>query len=426
MRKLMLSASALAMAVCMTGGSAMADDDNVTAWRLFVSDHAEPVVNVIDALDGDKLDTFKIKGPASLYRSESGDTVFAVQGAAGAVSAISSGISFQDHGDHADIDVVDAKLLDVEWTGAKPAHFVERQGNIAQWFDGEDAARFFTEKAVLDEKSDVKTVNIVAAHHGVAVPYDNYAVVTVPNPEDASKRPIGARIVDFKGNKLGEDVACPGLHGSAGSGNIYALACDTGLLLITQDGDKPVIKHLPYGKSLPEGSSSTLIGGKGLQYFIGNYGPDRIVLVDPSEADDGFRLVQLPTRRVHFAVDPLRPKFAYVFTEDGQLHQLDVLKGEIAKSIKLTEPYSMDGHWSDPRPRIAVAGDNVVVSDPLKGQLHLVNAVSFEKVGDIEVAGKPFNVIAVGGSGKAHTGDADHNHQGHKHEERRHEKHKHD
>src|SRR5690606_13628282 len=124
-----------------------------------------------------------------------------------------------------------------------------------------------------------------------------------------------------------------------------------------------------------------LIGGKGLQYFIGNYGPDRIVLVDPSETDGGFRLVQLPTRRVHFAVDPVRPKFAYVFTEDGQLHQLDVLKGEIVKSIKLTEPYSMDGHWSDPRPRIAVACDNVVVSDPLKGQLHLVNANSFEKAG---------------------------------------------
>ena len=421
MKKLMLTASALAMAVCMTSGNALAEEDNVTAWRLFVSDHAEPVVNVIDALDGDKLESFKIKGPASLYRSESGETVYAVQGSAGEVSAISTGISFHDHGDHADIDVDDSKLLMVELSGSKPAHFVERQGNIAQWFDGEDAARFFTEKAALGEKLEVKTANVVAPHHGVSVPYDNYAVVTIPNPEDASKRPIGARIVDFKGNKVGDDVACPGLHGSAGSGSIYALACDTGLLLITQDGDKPVIKHLPYGKSLPEGSSSTLIGGKGLQYFIGNYGPDRIVLVDPSEADGGFRLVQLPTRRVHFAVDPVRPKFAYVFTEDGQLHQLDVLKGEIVKSIRLTEPYSMDGHWSDPRPRIAVAGDNVVVSDPLKGQLHLVNAVSFEKAGDIAVAGKPFNVVAVGGSGKVHAGEAGHNDEEHKHEEHKHD-----
>ncbi|MGW6780527.1 zinc metallochaperone AztD [Brucella pseudogrignonensis] len=424
MKKLMLTASAIAMAAVLAGGSAKAEDD-VTAWRLFVSDHAEPVVNVIDALDGDKLASFKVKGPASLYRSESGETVYAVQGADGTVSAISSGISFHDHGDHADIDIDDAKLLDVSLTGTKPAHFVERQGNIAQWFDGEDQARFFTEKAVEDGKLDVKTASVVAAHHGVAVPYDKYAVVTIPNPDDASKRPIGARIVDFDGNKVGDDVACPGLHGSAGSGSIYALACDTGLLLISQDGDKPVIKHLPYDPSLPKASASTLIGGKGLQYFAGNYGPDRIVLVDPSEADGGFRLVQLPTRRVHFAVDPVRPKFAYVFTEDGQLHQIDILKGEIIHSIKLTEPYSMDGHWSDPRPRIAVAGDNVVVSDPLQSKLHLVNAVSFEKAGDIKVEGKPFNIVAVGGSGKVHEGEEGHNHEGHKHEEHKHEEHKH-
>jgi zinc transport system substrate-binding protein len=214
-------------------------------------------------------------------------------------------------------------------------------------------------------------------------------------------------MAEFDGNTVGEDVACPGLHGSASSGSIYALACNTGLLLITQNGDTPSIKHLPYASSLPEGSASTLIGGKGLQYFVGNYGPDRIVLVDPSEADGGFRLVQLPTRRVHFAVDPIRAKFAFVFTEDGQLHQVDILKGEIVHSLKLTGPYSMDGHWSDPRPRIAVAGDNVVVTDPLNSKLHLVNAVSFKKAGEIAVEGKPFNIVAVGGSGMVHGNDGE-------------------
>ena len=53
-----------------------------------------------------------------------------------------------------------------------------------------------------------------------------------------------------------------------------------------------------------------------------------------------------PTRRVHFAVDPIRSRFAYVITEDGQLHKVDVLDGRIAQSLRVTEPYSMDGHWS--------------------------------------------------------------------------------
>jgi hypothetical protein len=43
-----------------------------------------------------------------------------------------------------------------------------------------------------------------------------------------------------------------------------------------------------------------------------------------------------------------------LLTEDGQLHLLNVISGEITKSVKITEPYSMDGHWRDPRPRLAV------------------------------------------------------------------------
>lgn len=412
MKRSILGASALAMAAAF-GGVAFADED-VTAWRLFVADHAEPVVKVIDALDGDLLETFAIEGPATLHRTSSGAAVFAVQGAQGEVHAIKSGIAFHDHGDHGDIDIDDAELLHVHIDGSKPAHFVELQGNIAQWFDGEDKVRVFSEKAVLDEKPEVRTAGVGAAHHGVAVPYRDHVVVSIPNPEDASERPVGARVVDFDGNTVGEDVACPGLHGSAGSGSLYALACDTGLLLIRQDGEAPVIEHLPYAASLPEGSSSTLIGGVGLQYFIGNYGPDRIVVVDPSEGENGFQLVQLPTRRVHFAVDPVRAKFAYVFTEDGQLHKLDVLEGRIAASIRLTGPYSMDGHWNDPRPRIAVAGDKVVVTDPLDGKLHLVDAESFEEAGEIAVEGKPFNIVAVGGTGSTHDHEGDEGH-GHDH-----------
>lgn len=389
-----------AVAVVALQGGAAAEEK--AAWRLFVSDHAAGKVTVVDALAGTTLDTISIKAPASLYRTDSGRSVFAVQGASGIVQAISTGIAFDDHGDHGDIEVTAPRLVDVELTGEKPAHFVERQDWIAQWFDGEDKARFLTESDVMEGKSSTRTASVVVAHHGVAVPFAGHAVVSIPNPEDASKRPVGARVVDFEGRQIGADASCPGLHGSAGSGDLYALACDTGLLLIREKGGVPEITHLPYASSLPEGSSSTLIGGKGLQYFVGNYGADRVVVIDPSAGADAFKLVQLPTRRVHFAVDPIRPRFAYVFTEDGQLHRIDVVAGKLAGALKLTEPYSMDGHWSDPRPRVTVAGDRIVVTDPLKGRLHLIEAESFEKAGEIEIEGKPFNIVAVGGAGQTH------------------------
>lgn len=110
MKKRLLSTSISTLLLGLSVMPAFADED-VTAWRLFIADHDKPVVNVIDALDGDKLATFNVKGPANLSRSESGATIFAIQGSAGVVSTIASGIAFHDHGDHADIDIDAPKLL---------------------------------------------------------------------------------------------------------------------------------------------------------------------------------------------------------------------------------------------------------------------------------------------------------------------------
>ena len=412
MRRLIAGASALTLALAFSGPAALADEAGLAAWRLFVADHTAPTVRVIDALDGDLLDSFTLAGPARLHRTSSGETVFAVQGAAGRVDAIATGIAFHEHGDHADIDVDDAGLLHLHIEGARPAHLAERQGIVAQWFDGEDAVRIFSEKAALAEKPEARTVGIGTAHHGVAVPYQNHVVASIADPDDASRLPVGARILDLDGGTVGEDAACPGLHGSAGSGSLHALACDTGLLLIRQEGDAPAISHLPWPASLPEGSSSTLIGGVGLQYFIGDYGPDRVVVIDPSEGENGFRQVELPARRVDFAVDPIRPRFAYVATADGRLHKIDVLDGAIVGSLALTGPYSLEGDRNAARPRIAVAGDNVVVSDPLAGKLHLVDAASFAKASEIAVEGTPSAIVAVGGAGAVHA----HEGEGHSHD----------
>ena len=62
----------------------------------------------------------------------------------------------------------------------------------------------------------------------------------------------------------------------------------------------------------------------------------------------------------------------------------------------------MDGEWSLPRPRIAVAGDQVAVTDPQKGVVHLVDVADFAVTGEIAVEGAPYNIVAVGGSGSQH------------------------
>jgi hypothetical protein len=396
----------LASSICLFAGAAAASDDSVTAWRVFVADHAEPKVTVIDAIDGQSIGEITTDGPATLHRNASGDGVYAVQGSANIVAAISSGLAFEDHGDHGDLRVEAPKLTGATIGGDYPVHFVEHGGQWAAFFDKEGVARVFSDRAALAGSVDLREVSAGVPHHGLVIPFGDHDLVSVAHPDDPSRLPIGIRVQDQAGQQVGDVSDCPDLHGEAASGNLIAIACETGLLIVVSEAGAAKITHIPYGETLPEGKSTTLVGGRGMQYFLGNFGPDRVVIIDPMAGEEArFRLLDLPTRRVHFAVDPIRPRFAYVFTEDGTLHQLDVIRAELTGSLRLTEPYSMDGHWSDPRPRIAVAGDSVFVSDPLKGVLHQIEAAGFEKTGEITVEGSPFNMVAVGGSGRSHEHD---------------------
>lgn len=373
-------------------------DDHVAAWRLFIADHAKAEVTAIDLASGDRLASFPLASPAALYTTDG--AVFAVQGAGNQVSVIRSGISLDDHGDHGDIEITDPELVDAVMTGEKPAHFVEHGGRAAMFFDGSGLINLFSaEQWSHDGVIDAKQLDSGTAHHGVAVPWGDYTLTSVANAEDEKKPRIGLNVLDADGQVVGETHACPDLHGEATSGNLVIVGCGDGLLIVSGSGE-PKVTKLSYD-GLPDGKSTTFLGGVGMQYFLGNYGADKVVLIDPAEAEP-YRLVDLPTRRVHFAVDPIRPKFAYIFTEDGKLNQLDVLSGAIVQSLAVTEPYSMDGDWSLPRPRIAVAGDVVAVTDPNQGQVHLVDIASFTESGTITVAGAPYNIVAVGGSGTAH------------------------
>lgn len=375
--------------------------DEVTAWRLFVSDHTEPVVTAIDLPNGESAGAFTLEGPASLYVTGSKTAVYAVQTNAGRVSAITTGIEIDDHGDHGDIEVSPPHLIEASLLGERPVHFVEHAGDIAVFFDGEGRARVLSEKQWLAGDVSARDYPTAAPHHGVAAPFDGHILISAPNSEDAGALPVGIEVLTAAGQVRGDLSDCPDLHGEASSGHKLVIACATGLLVVREGSGGPDIAHLPYSPTLPDGKTTTLLGGVGLQYWLGNYGADRVVIIDPSDAEP-FRLVNLPSRRVHFAVDPVRPKFAYIFTEDGQLHALDILSGGIVKSLQVTEPYSMDGEWNLPRPRIAVAGDVVAVTDPLQGAVHLVDAENLTLARDIAVEGMPYNIVAVGGSGEQH------------------------
>ena len=372
-----------------------------THYRLFIGDHAAGVVRAVEVEDGSSAGTFEIDQTPALYPSAGGRTIFAVQGDAGKVAVIATGIAFEDHGDHGDIGVEDARLLPTTIDGVKPAHVIEGSGTIAIFDDGSGNVTLFPESQLLDGAFQPRTLTPGAAHHGLAAPMGDYVVVSVPADDPEALR-VGLMVLDADGEPVGDVVACPGVHGQAQSARVFAFGCKDGIVVATPSGGSaaPTLEHVATA-DLGEGNVSTLKGGTAMQFFLGNYGPSAVVLIEPG-AETAFRKVDLPTRRVDFALDPAQPRNAYILTEDGQLHRLDTVSGAIEKSARVTEPYSMDGHWRDPRPRLAVAGEHIAITDPREGLVRLVSSGSLEEERTIAVEGVPYTIVAVGGSGAKH------------------------
>jgi len=406
-RNRLLAAVAVSMAFAAPG--AFADDDHETkeAWRLFVADHTNPVVRAIDFETGKELGRYDVKGAAALTASASGQTVFATQSDDDIVHVLKSGINFSDHGDHRDLEVSDVELLPVSFEGKRPFHVVPHDDHAVLFYDRGGKADIIDEAALLEGKAEVKTVDTTKPHHGVAVTMGRHVLVSVPNTEvepkpDELPPRIGLRVVDEKGEEVGEMATCTDLHGEATSARLVAFGCKEGVLIARPGGTKgPKLEMLTYPADLPKGYTGTLLGGKAMQFFLGNYGEDKVVLIDP-DSDEHFKLVELPTRRVDFLLDPATPRNAYILTEDGDLHVLDVIKGEIVRKATVTEPYSKDGHWRDPRPRLAVADGHIAITDPRHSLVRVFNSDNLEEVRTIAVEGQPFSIVAIGGSGASH------------------------
>jgi hypothetical protein len=265
MRNILLSACAGWLIAALAAGPVIADE--VSFWRAFIADHGEGKVSVVDLDAGAVSHSFEIAGPASLYTTNSGKGVFAVQGGANVVTGFSSGIEIDDHGDHGDIEISDPVALEGSVAGERPVHFVEHHGVIALFFDGEGTTKIVNES---NFGTVLREVDSGAPHHGVAAAFGDYVLISEPHPEDPSNLPIGIKVIGPDGAQVGDLHECPDLHGEASSGNILGIACATGLLLVTDSAEGPRFSHLPYSASLPEGKSTTILGGTGVQYFLGN------------------------------------------------------------------------------------------------------------------------------------------------------------
>lgn len=144
----------------------------------------------------------------------------------------------------------------------------------------------------------------------------------------------------------------------------------------------------------------SLVGGASFHLFVGDFGPDAVAILDPDAAR--FAVVDLPARRLAFAMDPDRADTMFVLTEDGRLHRIDTLGARIVASEEVVQRYPVDGGSAVARPRLTAAGGLVAVTDPARSRLLVLDAETLSLRRDIAVGGTPLHVLAVAASGERH------------------------
>lgn len=394
---------ALLGAMATIAAPASADDEAI-AWRIFVADHTSPTVTAIDLNAPDQRWTFDVAGPAKLYPSESKALVVAVQSDNEQVDFLNSGLTLDSHGDHADIEVSEPTHIGTV-EGPRPFHVVNHSGTVAITFDKGGYASVLGENAIVTGDLAEQKIPMNVAHHGFVANMGDYFIssVATEEPMEEGKAPprIGIGSFAADGAPLGETHTCTDLHGEAFSGNFLLAGCNEGVIAHDTTGGPDAYTMLPYPADFPEDSTGFLLGANAMQIFLGDYDGTSVVIIDPT-TEPYFTRVELPFREVDFVLDPAKPQFAYILTEDGSLHRLNILSAEIEQSAQITQPYSMDGHWRDPRPRLAMADDRLILTDPLEATLRVVDTENLAEVEAIAVEGIPYNVIAVGGSGLTH------------------------
>lgn len=404
MIKILAGAGTLVLSLA---GTAMSQtDQDGTLYRLFIGDHQNGQITVVNASDPSHRWVFEADGQSKLYPVAKGAVVVAVQSDSNTVSFFDSGISFADHGDHSDIEVTDPAPIAATLSGPRPFHLVEHEGRIAINYDQGGYAEVLDSAALAKGEVAPKRFAQARAHHGFVTPFGKVWLSTVASDAettgDTSVPRIGLQAFDESGSALGDVATCTGIHGEAFSGAYLVAGCQEGVLSVMASADGPQFNMLRYPAELPQDvTTGSVLGSTAIQMFLGNHGADGLVVIDPVAAPH-FQRISLPFRRVDFVLDPAEPGTGYVLTEDGSLHRIDMLSARIAASAKVIAPYSMDGHWNDPRPRIAVAGDEILMTDPDAGLVRRISTDDLSEIATIPVEGIPYNIAVAGGSGIIH------------------------
>lgn len=427
--------------IALMMGAAQAHDHNVLRGRLVFADHEKPVVKVLDLDTAEVTHSFDVpKADPALIGTEGGRFVVIRTGDdAGTIKLLDSGLLYEAHEDHFDIEKGEVKLLDHTFTGDKPSHVVSENGWITLFYDGQrpwigksDPKAVAIRLKTLDKgKPEVATWPAPAPQHGIAVPlgHETFLVSVAKeayakgDDKTVSSRPDGFQILNkAEGWKTvasfndasNPDRSCKEFHGHASRKNVHVFGCngkiegdpksDGGVLIIGKNPDgRWNARKLSYPD---ERRTSTIKGRNTGPFLVGNYGGtggkpfDALLRIGPTATSlTAADVFQIPDGQQVCQYELTNDgKRVVNLTQDGKLRIYD-----IAPTWKPVATFdavpAFDCAWDakTPSPTVAIINNSAFVSDPENGRIREFYLNSLKQGLDIPVGGKP-SAIAGGGN----------------------------
>ncbi len=403
----------LATALLAACGGADASSETETATRSeetrsaepTQTDHAEPRavvaypdhVAVMDAEQLTDIASFDVKNTPYLAPAADGRHVFALQHTEKLVRVVDAGSWTESHGDHGHSYVVEPSRPDLELKGTS-YHAVSDDERTVVWDD--DAGNFdVVEKSDLEDgTAQPKTIDLKDAHHGVAVPLHGGGYLA---SFSADKEAAGVEVLDADGKEVDKYDGCPHLHGEAHLGESgYAFGCADGIMVVDDTGARKIASPVPgagTGHLIGDGSSPVLAGTLSSEADDPTLA-NKIALYDT--AAGSAKVVDLG---VAFSRLASAEGNAVVIGTDGNLHVVNLASGEI-KVVPAIAAWTAPEDFLEPRPQIALAGDQVWVTDPMAKKIVVVDLTSGETVKTADVKGTPDQIAIVnyGSDGHQH------------------------
>lgn len=360
-----------------------------TADRLLLAD-SSGIVHVMDAETRDIITAFDMHDEMDeaprLYVAPNGQHVYAVLRDSNMVRVIDSGYSSGG--------LADPELLDFTLQTMMPTHFDIYGDQIVSFNDGDGSVTVFTD-AIVNGGGITTTFFTGQSHHGVAVLLNDALIATNPTP-DASL-PVGPAVFNMEGEIVAAFDNCPGLHGKAIlAEERVVFGCDDGVSIISRRGGNWIISKIAEDAEARIGNF-TYHHETGV--LLGNWGDDSYALIDIDAGTISEITLPLNIWLAPPAFNPLNTDEVLVLTQDGSLHTVKAVTGEVvATAAEIISPYQEpeDENARVPRPALAIAGDHVYVSDPIAGTLHIISLSDLSEVAVMELGVHITSIAAVG------------------------------